>query len=83
MAVEIAVAVGDLAPVQIKPYENGWSDRFAVCADLVRGALGGYAVHIPYSVTWHHEHVPEEELPPQGWRRIASIAELPAVLEAL
>jgi putative hydrolase of the HAD superfamily len=45
--------------------------------------LGGYAVHIPYTVTWHHEHVPEDELPKQGWRRIATIGELPAVLEAL
>jgi putative hydrolase of the HAD superfamily len=45
--------------------------------------LGGYAVHIPYSVTWHHEHVPEDELPRRGWRRIAAIGELPAVLEAL
>lgn len=45
--------------------------------------LGGYAVHIPYTVTWHHEHVPEDELPGQGWRRIAAIAELPTILEAL
>jgi putative hydrolase of the HAD superfamily len=46
-------------------------------------ALGGQAVHIPYEVTWHHEHVPEDELPKQGWRRIAAIGELPDVLEAL
>src|SRR5213595_407214 len=39
--------------------------------------LGGRAVHIPYEVTWQHEHVPEAELPKQGWRRIATIAELP------
>jgi len=45
--------------------------------------LGGCAVHIPYSVTWHHERVPDEELPSGGWRRIAAIDELPAVLEAL
>jgi putative hydrolase of the HAD superfamily len=45
--------------------------------------LGGYAVHIPYSVTWHHEHVREDELPSQGWRRLAAIGELPAVLEVL
>jgi len=44
--------------------------------------LGGRAVHIPYQVTWHHEHVPDEQLPRQGWRRIAAIGELPAVLEA-
>jgi putative hydrolase of the HAD superfamily len=45
--------------------------------------LGGHAVHIPYEVTWHHEHVPDEQLPRQGWRRIAAISELPAALEAL
>jgi len=45
--------------------------------------LGGRAVHIPYEVTWHHEHVPDEQLPHRGWRRIAAIGELPAVLEAL
>jgi putative hydrolase of the HAD superfamily len=45
--------------------------------------LGGQAVHIPYEVTWHHEHVPDEQLPRQGWKRIAAIGELPAVLETL
>src|SRR4051812_21605890 len=43
-------------------------------------ALGGRAVHIPYSVTWHHEHVPEDQLPKDGWRRIESIGELSNVL---
>jgi len=43
-------------------------------------SLGGHAVHIPYEVTWHHEQVPEEELPKEGWRRISSIRELgPAI----
>jgi putative hydrolase of the HAD superfamily len=45
--------------------------------------LGGQAVHIPYEVTWHHEHVPDEQLPDHGWRRIATIGELPVVLESL
>ncbi len=45
--------------------------------------LGGQAVYIPYEVTWHHEHVPDDQLPRQGWRRIAAIGELPAVLEVL
>jgi putative hydrolase of the HAD superfamily len=39
-------------------------------------ALGAHAVHIPYHVTWQHEHVPEEELPEKGWRRISSIRQL-------
>jgi putative hydrolase of the HAD superfamily len=46
-------------------------------------SLRAHAVHIPYEVTWHHEHVPEEELPKEGWRRISSIRDLPAVLDAL
>jgi len=46
-------------------------------------ALGGHAFHIPYEVTWHHENVPEEELPKQGWRRLATIRELPAAIESL
>lgn len=46
-------------------------------------ALGGHAVHIPYHVTWQHEHVPEEELPEKGWDRISSVRELPAVLDEL
>ena len=46
-------------------------------------ALGGRAVHIPYTVTWQHEHVPEDQLPKDGWRRIESIAELPKVLEEM
>src|SRR5438105_2244918 len=45
--------------------------------------LGGRAVHIPYEVTWHHEHVPDDELPAKGWRRASSIRELPAALEDL
>src|SRR6266571_5706399 len=37
-------------------------------------SLGGHAVHIPYEVTWQHEHVPEDELPKSGWSRITTIA---------
>jgi putative hydrolase of the HAD superfamily len=46
-------------------------------------ALGGRAVHIPYHVTWQHEHVPESELPSNGWVRLTSIKELPRVLDEL
>ncbi len=45
--------------------------------------LGARAVHIPYHVTWHHEHVPEESLPREGWYRTDSIAELSRLLEKL
>ena len=46
-------------------------------------ALGAHAFHIPYEVTWHHENVPEDELPVQGWRPLSAIRELPAALEEL
>jgi putative hydrolase of the HAD superfamily len=45
--------------------------------------LGARAVHIPYHVTWHHEHVPEESLPKSGWHRLESITELPALLGSI
>jgi putative hydrolase of the HAD superfamily len=45
-------------------------------------ALGARAAHIPYDVTWHHEHVPEDALPPEGWHRLDTIAELSALLES-
>lgn len=48
MAVETAVAVGDLAPVQIRPYDRAWSEQFGICADLIRAALGGYAVRVDH-----------------------------------
>jgi putative hydrolase of the HAD superfamily len=41
--------------------------------------LGGRAVHVPYHVTWAHEHVDhhDEDVP-----TIASLRELPALIEA-
>lgn len=46
-------------------------------------ALGGAGVHIPYHLTWQHEHV---EAPPRGqprFRRVDRLAELPPLLSAL
>ena len=45
--------------------------------------LGARAVHIPYHVTWHHEHVPEESLPITGWQRLEGIGELSRLLADL
>ena len=45
--------------------------------------LGARAVHIPYHVTWHHEHVPEESMPASGWDRLSSISELEPLLSRL
>jgi putative hydrolase of the HAD superfamily len=46
-------------------------------------ALGAQAVHIPYHVTWAHEHLPDESLPSKGWYRLDSLAGLTALLEAI
>jgi putative hydrolase of the HAD superfamily len=45
--------------------------------------MGGRAVHIPYHLTWSHEHVDEETLPGEGWYRLEAIAELAPLLETL
>ena len=45
--------------------------------------LGARAVHIPYEVTWHHEHVPEDSLPKEGWHRLDRISELSGLLAKL
>ena len=46
-------------------------------------ALGARAVHIPYHVTWNHEHLPEDALPAAGWFRLDRIGELSALLESI
>ncbi len=45
--------------------------------------LGARGIHIPYPLTWHHEQVPDESIPREGWQRIASITELAPLLESL
>jgi putative hydrolase of the HAD superfamily len=46
-------------------------------------ALGARAVHVPYHVTWHHEQVPEESLPRDGWHRLDTIAGLSRLLGSI
>lgn len=59
-------------------------DEFVMVGNAMRSdvlpvlAIGGRAVHIPYALTWGHEHaVPDCEVP-----TLASIRELPAWLDA-
>jgi putative hydrolase of the HAD superfamily len=65
------------------------ADEFVMVGNSVRSdilpvlELGARAVHIPYHVTWHHEQVPEESLPPSGWYRLERIAELSPLLASL
>jgi len=46
-------------------------------------ALGARGVHIPYPLTWHHEQVPEDSMPKEGWHRLEKISELGALLDSL
>ena len=39
--------------------------------------LGGYGVHVPYHITWSHEHVVDH---PGGFTELARLADLPAWL---
>lgn len=62
------------------------TDEFVMVGNSLRSdivpvlELGARAVHIPYQVTWHHEHVPEESLPTTGWHRLSSVSELNRLL---
>jgi putative hydrolase of the HAD superfamily len=74
---------GVLARRGIKPEEFvmvGNSLRSDVAPVL---ELGARAVHIPYHVTWHHEHVPEESLPREGWHRLTALSELARLLDEI
>ena len=41
--------------------------------------LGGYGIHVPYHITWSHEHVVDHA---GGFTELASLADLPAWLNA-
>jgi len=46
-------------------------------------ALGGAGVHIPYHLTWQHEHVEEAPAGQPRFRSIGQLAELPPLLPHL
>ena len=45
--------------------------------------MGARAVHIPYHLTWRHEHVDEARLPAEGWYRLGEISQLGGLLVSL
>jgi putative hydrolase of the HAD superfamily len=45
--------------------------------------LGGAGVHVPYHLTWQHEHAVEPPVDHPRFRRIERLAELPAALATL
>ncbi len=45
--------------------------------------LGGAGVHIPYHITWQHEHVEEPPRNHARFRRVDNLAALPPLLPAL
>jgi len=61
-------------------------DDFLMIGNSVRSdilpvlALGGHGVHIPYHVTWAHETVAADDLPP--FPRLAAIGEVPDFVSA-
>jgi len=40
-------------------------------------------VHIPYPLTWHHEQVPDDAMPKDGWHRLENISRLGELLDSL
>jgi putative hydrolase of the HAD superfamily len=68
---------------QIDPKEFvmvGNSLRSDILPVVAGGARG---IHIPYPLTWHHEQVPDEMMPKEGWYRLESIAGLAELLDSI
>ncbi len=45
--------------------------------------MGARVVHIPYHLTWQHEHVEEDLLPAEGWYRLERIVDLGGLLASI
>lgn len=64
-------------------------DRFLMVGNSLRSdvepvvTIGGRAVHVPYEHQWALDSEPEGELPEDGWWRLDSLAELPALVERI
>jgi len=64
-------------------------DEFVMVGNSLRSdilpvvELGAVAVHIPYHLTWRHEHVEDHEMPTGGWHRLEQIGELEGLLAEL
>lgn len=65
------------------------AQRFLMVGNSLRSdvlpvvALGAQAVHIPYPLTWAHEHVPAPQAPPSDYVELEHIGLLPALLEGI
>ena len=46
-------------------------------------ALGGAGVHVPYHLTWQHEHVEQVPHDQPRFRQVATLGELPPLLPVL
>ena len=64
-------------------------DRFMMVGNSVRSdilpvvRLGGHAIHVPYHVTWSHEIVEPSEEMAGRFHVLASIAEVPALVQTV
>lgn len=89
-AVEIVAEKDEGAYRRILHRRGVRPDRFVMVGNSGRSdvlptlALGGWAVHVPYPLTWEHERIDDATLEGNDrYRRVDSLAELPAVLDEL
>jgi putative hydrolase of the HAD superfamily len=86
-AVEIVAEKDKAAYRRILNRHGVGPDRFVMVGNSGRSdilptlALGAWAIHVPYPLTWTHEQIDETTLDGhERYRRIGSLAEVPAVL---
>ena len=65
------------------------AERFLMVGNLLKSdvlpvvAIGGQAVHIPYTLTWEHERVDPADAQHARYFELAHISELPSLVEKL
>jgi putative hydrolase of the HAD superfamily len=45
--------------------------------------LGGYAVYVPYALTWSHERIAEGDYPPDRYFEVERLEQLPDLIERI
>jgi putative hydrolase of the HAD superfamily len=87
-AVEIVSEKDEAAYARVLARHGVAPERFLMVGNSVKSdilpvlALGGRAVHIPYAITWAHEHV-EAAVESDRFARLERISELPAYVRSL
>ena len=88
-AIEILSEKDDAAYARVLRRHGVALTEFAMVGNSLKSdilpvlALGGAGVHVPYHITWQHEHAEEPPRDAPRFRRVERLGQLPPLLPAL